>query len=132
MTQFELVEYWTNRADDELISVKVMYGAGRYLYTGFMCHQAIEKILKAYYIFLKDEAQPQIHSLNALAKQTAVYDTMTEDFRQTLIKLDPLYIKARYEDYKNVVSSLLTNEYCGRLLTETEALCKWIKALMKQ
>jgi HEPN domain-containing protein len=108
-----------------------MYGAGRYLYTGFMCHQSIEKMLKAYYIFLKDEAQPQTHNLNALAKQTALYDKLTDAFKQTLIKLDPLYIKARYEDYKNVIADLLTNEYCGELLAETEVLGEWIKSLMK-
>jgi HEPN domain-containing protein len=58
-----------------------------------MCHQSIEKMLKAYYIFLKDTVQPQLHNLNVLAKQTAVYGKMTDDFKQTLIKLDPYVYK---------------------------------------
>ena len=131
MNKTEVVEYWTAKAKDELDSARVMFDAGRYMYTGFMCHQSIEKIMKAYYIYLNDEMHPQTHSLHSLAVKTNLDGRLQPEQKDTLKKLDPLYIKTRYEDYKNDISSLLTNDYCGILLKETEELCLWIIGLMK-
>ena len=46
-----------------------MLNSKRYLYVGFMVHQTIEKIFKAYYTFLKSETAPFSHSLSYLAKK---------------------------------------------------------------
>ena len=131
MTQSEIVEFWISKAKEELVSARIMLDSGRYLYAGFMCHQSIEKAMKAYYIFLFDELHPHTHSLNSLAKKTNLTDKVQESHVKTLKKLDPLYIKARYEDYKSDISSLLTGDYCEILLKETEELCLWIAELMK-
>ena len=131
MTQIEIVEFWANKAKEELVSAQIMLDAGRYLYMGFMCQQSIEKAMKAYFIFLYDEIHPQTHSLNALAKKTKLDEKMQDSQKETLKKLDPLYINTRYEDYKNDVSSLLTAEYCKVLFKETEDLCLWIMELLK-
>ena len=39
--------YWLEIADYDLETAKAMLETGRYLYVGFMCHQVIEKTLKA-------------------------------------------------------------------------------------
>jgi HEPN domain-containing protein len=44
-----------------------------------MCHQAIEKILKAYFVSTKLENPPFTHNLTLLAKQSEIYGQMTED-----------------------------------------------------
>ncbi len=44
------IQYWIDLADYDLETAKAMRQTQRYLYVGFMCHQAIEKILKAYYV----------------------------------------------------------------------------------
>ena len=38
--------YWIEIADYDLETAKAMLVSKRYLYVGFMCHQAIEKILR--------------------------------------------------------------------------------------
>ncbi|HMT12966.1 MAG TPA: HEPN domain-containing protein, partial [Ignavibacteria bacterium] len=43
------IKYWTELSDYDIESARVMLEGKRYLYVGFMCHQAIEKILKAYF-----------------------------------------------------------------------------------
>jgi HEPN domain-containing protein len=60
MTKDEIVKYWIDKAESELKSAKVMFGAGYYLYTGYMCHQTIEKVLKALYIKNKSQRHPQL------------------------------------------------------------------------
>lgn len=42
------VTYWIEMSDYDLETANAMLLTGRYLHVGFMCHQAIEKILKAY------------------------------------------------------------------------------------
>jgi len=108
-----------------------MLDAGRYLYAGFMCHQALEKALKGYYIFLKDERHPQTHNLTKLMEETSLYGKASDKHKETITKLNPLYIETRYEDYKNKITNLLTKEYSERLLAETEELYKWIVACTK-
>jgi len=131
MTQQETVDFWANKAKDELETATIMFNSAKYLYTGFMCHQCIEKALKAYYIFLHDKRHPHQHNLEKLAEMTSILDKLDEQKLQTLQKLQPLYIETRYEDVKNAISELLTKHYCKELLAGTEALLKWILELMK-
>ncbi|NJK94894.1 MAG: HEPN domain-containing protein [Bacteroidales bacterium] len=43
------VKYWVELSDYDYETAIAMQLSRRYLYVGFMCHQSIEKILKAYY-----------------------------------------------------------------------------------
>jgi len=131
MTKNEIVDFWLDKSRIELETATVMFNTGYYLYTGFMCHQAIEKVLKAYYVHIKDERHPHTHSLPGLMNETELAAKANEKQRETVTKLNPLYIEARYEDYKKKISVLLTKEYCHTLLRETEALHNWIAQLLK-
>jgi HEPN domain-containing protein len=42
----EKVKYWIDLSDYDLETAEAMLSSGRYLYVGFMCHKAIEKIIK--------------------------------------------------------------------------------------
>ncbi|MCX6270368.1 MAG: HEPN domain-containing protein [Bacteroidetes bacterium] len=46
-----------------------MLRSKRYLYVGFMCHQSIEKILKAYFSFIFWEIPPFTHNLAFFSKE---------------------------------------------------------------
>ena len=131
MTKNEIVNFWLEKSKTEIETANVMFNTGYYLYTGFMCHQAIEKILKAYYIHVKDERHPHIHSLPSLMKEVELDKIASANQMETITKLNPLYIEARYEDYKKKISMLLTKDYTRTLLTETEALHNWIQQLME-
>lgn len=50
----DTVKYWIELSDYDLVTADAMLESGRYLYVGFMCHQAIEEILKAYYAKFHD------------------------------------------------------------------------------
>ncbi len=43
------VKYWIDLSDYDLETAAAMLYSGRYLYVGFMYHQTIEKIIKAYF-----------------------------------------------------------------------------------
>ena len=48
MTTDERVKYWLDIVDNDLDTAEYLYRGGRWLYAAFMCHQVIEKTLKAY------------------------------------------------------------------------------------
>ena len=58
MTEQNKIDYWVDIADYDLKTAEAMLETGRFLYVGFMCHQAIEKMLKGYYVFVRNEQPP--------------------------------------------------------------------------
>ena len=65
-----------------------MLDGKRFLYVGFMCHQSIEKILKAYYCLYKKKSPPYIHNLTILAKKSKLYNSFLE--AKTPIQLESI------------------------------------------
>jgi len=64
------VAYWIDIADEDLGVAEDLYNAKRWLYVAFMCHQAIEKTLKAYWCALSLMIRPIL--ITTRGWQTAV------------------------------------------------------------
>ena len=121
------VTYWIEMSDYDLETADAMLVTGRYLYVGFMCHQTIEKILKAYWTNYLTEVPLKIHSLSRLAEKTGLDKLLSEEQLDFIDKLEPLNIEARYPSYKERLIKSLTKEYCTALLNQTKDLQSWIK-----
>jgi len=129
MAMDDRIQYWLDLSNYDLDTAKAMLETKRYLYVGFMCHQTIEKALKAL-IALKcaqDELPPKSHNLLRLSDISGINAKMTSEQSLVLDTLNPLNIEARYPDYKDFLVAKLTNDYCKNLLKETEELLCWIK-----
>ncbi|MDR3288988.1 MAG: HEPN domain-containing protein [Peptococcaceae bacterium] len=126
----ERVGYWLDLADYDIETAMVMLNGGRYLYVGFMCHQTIEKAIKAIIArdCGKDEIPPKIHDLSRLAVRAKLIDAMSEEQQDFMEELNPLNIEARYPEYKEYIAKTLTPERCKPIIAETEKLLCWIKA----
>jgi len=130
MTQQDVVDYWIEKSAEDLKAAKILYNSSMFLHTGFMCQQCIEKAMKAFYVYEKDERHPRQHNVQVLAEMTGLFDSMDDSKKQTISKLVPLYIETRYEDEKRTIAERLTRLYCKNLLSETEVLQEWIVRLM--
>lgn len=122
------VIYWAEMSDYDMDTADAMLVTGRYLYVGFMCHQVIEKILKAYWTAHLLEPPLKIHSLSRLAEKTELDKIMSEEQLDFIDRLEPLNIEARYPSYKERLFRSLTKEYCVDLLKQTKDLQSWIKS----
>lgn len=122
------VTYWVEMSDYDLETAEAMLATGRYLYVAFMCHQTIEKILKAYWTLHLEEVPMKIHSLYRLAEKTGLDKELSEEQLDFIDTLEPLNIEARYPSYKERLLKSLNKEYCIRLLQQTKELQLWIKA----
>jgi len=120
-------QYWIEISDYDLVTAEAMLQSKRYLYVGFMCHQAIEKIFKAFFTKLKSETAPFSHSLSYLAKKGDFYESFSEDQKDFIDQLEPLNIEARYPSHKERLMKSLTDEKCKEILKNTKELQQWIK-----
>jgi HEPN domain-containing protein len=92
-----------------------------------MCHQSIEKILKAYFTNIRKETAPFTHSLSNLAGKGDLLDILSDEQKETIDFLDPLNIETRYPTYKERLMKSLTKEKCEVLITKTNELRTWIR-----
>jgi HEPN domain-containing protein len=123
----EKVEYWQELSNYDLETAVAMLKSKRYLYVGFMCHQTIEKIFKAYYTKLILENAPVSHSLSYLAKKGEFYDHFSEEQKDFIDQIEPLNIEARYPSQKDRLLRSLTHEKCTEIIEKTRQLQQWIK-----
>lgn len=121
------VTYWVEMSDYDFDTANAMFNTKRYLYVGFMCHQVIEKMLKAYWTCVMEEPPLKIHSLSRLAEKTGLEDDMTEVQLDFIDALEPLNIEARYPSYKERLMKSLNAERCMELIKQTDELRLWIK-----
>lgn len=93
-----------------------------------MNHQAIEKVLKAYWSSILEEPPLKIHTLSKLASKTNLDNEMNEEQLDLIDTLEPLNIEARYPSYKERLLNSLTSDYCTELINSTKELHSWIKS----
>lgn len=120
------VDYWLDLAKYDMETAEAMHNSKRYIYVGFMCHQTIEKALKAYYVKTKEENPPYTHNLTLLAEKSGLYETMSESRKDFLDFLEPLNIEARYPTTKDKLLQILTDNKCSELIAKTRNELKWI------
>lgn len=122
------VTYWIEMSDYDFDTAKAMFETKRYLYVAFMCHQTIEKILKAYWSNTLEEPPLKIHSLSRLAEKSGLDKDMSEEQTDFIDELEPLNIEARYPSYKERLMRSLTDDRCRDLIEKTDKLRIWIKS----
>ena len=96
----EKVKYWLDLSDYDLETAVAMLKSRRFLYVGFMCHQTIEKIFKAFYTSNLSEVAPYSHSLSYLAKKGGFYNLFSDDQKDFIDQIEPLNIETRYPSHK--------------------------------
>lgn len=92
-----------------------------------MCHQAAEKIFKAFWCSRKDEPAPFSHNLINLAQSCGLGALLSDGQRRFINELMPLNIEARYPSYKTAIGDALSQERCKELIDKTKELQKWVK-----
>jgi len=122
------VQYWLERAEYDFATAGDLMKSKRWLYVAFMCHQALEKTIKAYYTKHMPDDPPYIHNLTRLSEKAGLTELMTEEQKIFLDAVTPMNIEARYPDYKSLLASSLNEDVCKQLMEQTQQLQQWIKS----
>ncbi len=129
MTIDERIRSWKQKAEYDLKTAEAMLESKRYVYVGFMCQQALEKLLKAIYVSKKREEPPYTHNLRHLADLVVLdFPSETGRFFDTLMAY---YIVGRYPSYKENVAKRLTKNSSVTMLKETEKIFRWLQSQLE-
>jgi HEPN domain-containing protein len=132
MTLDKKVAYWIDLSEYDLDTARSMLESKRFLYVGFMCHQAIEKILKAFWQFKFSEIPPRTHNLAYLGSKIGILELLPEAYLDFLDELEPLNIQSRYPEYKDFINERFDQKYADSLVGQSMEVHQWIKQKLLQ
>ena len=127
MSKESIVESWLEHVHEDISSAECLFQGGHWLYVAFLCHQAIEKALKAYYTATHDDDPPYTHSHNKLLEECGLIDELSSEQLRFIDFMVPMYIKARYPEHKVAAARSLTKEICNHMIETTKQLTQWIE-----
>ena len=118
---------WLDIANYDLETAEAMYSTKRWLYVAFMCHQVIEKTIKAYWSSQCDDIPPYTHNHMRLAEGCGLYEQMSEEQKTFLEVITNYNIEARYPEDKAELARTLSPDNCRNLIDQTKQLQQWIR-----
>lgn len=119
------VENWLRSAEYDLETAEHMFKAGRYIYTVFMCHLALEKMLKAKVEEVTNATPPKTHDLEYLVELGGL--SPDKGMEQFIVELSNLSVVTRYpSDFQRMLADFSKGR-TEAILTKTKEVFQWIK-----
>ena len=117
---FKLPTEWLKQAEYDMDTAKAMLKTGRYIYAVFMCHLAIEKVIKGTYSKIIKKDPPRTHDLVYLSELITL--DLTENLTGFLDSLNDVSIPTRYPDELEKLVQQYSKERTKKILKQTEEL----------
>lgn len=125
MKQKKIIEYWINSSDRDYEVMNSLFEKKHYVWTLFLGHLVLEKLLKALYVKQVGVAVPYTHDLTKIADLTNL--NLTEEQKDFLDEVTTFNIKARYPDYKNRFSKKATKRFAEKYLNKIKEFRLWLR-----
>lgn len=90
--------FWTAEAEEALVVAHHLVAKADYSYALFFGHLALEKMLKALYVFRQGRHAPPLHNLLRLARAAEL--EVDEAKAEQLTTVTAFNLEARYPDFK--------------------------------
>lgn len=127
MAREEIVKKWLEIVEQDLQVAQLNHDNGYWLYAAFLCHQALEKSLKAYWVAAQENDPPFTHSHTRLLSGLGLIEELTDEQLRFISLIEPMYIEARYPEQKLDAARMLNKEASLYLLEKTIELTQWIE-----
>ena len=132
MPNIDRANKWLDIVAEDMSVAELLFNNGHWLYTGFMCHQVIEKTLKAYWCVCRDDDPPYLHDHKKIALGCGLYTKMSEEQKNFIALIRDMNIEARYQEAKDAVARSLNRESTAEILETTKQLYTWILEKLKE
>lgn len=120
MEEFNL---WFEKAKESLDDAITSFENHRYGLTAFCCQQALEKLLKAAAIRLKNQRPRKIHDLLPLLRDSGL--EISEDYVAEIAKISKFYFLVRYPDINK--KFFATPKIAQETLAKTKEIFLWLE-----
>jgi HEPN domain-containing protein len=128
MTRDEIVRYWIDSANQDYQVTESLFANGHYVWSLFVGHLVVEKLLKAYHVKKADADYPRTHNLLRIAQGAAL--ELTDDQRLLLDEVTAFNIRARYPDYKNRFGNTANQEFTQQYIEKIRGFRQWLSKEM--
>lgn len=125
MKQNDMINHWVESAEQDFTAMNHLYEKKDYSWSLFVGHLVIEKLLKAYFIKVKNEQPPFIHDLNRIAEKACL--ELTDEQKNILDTVTTFNLRARYTDYKADFYKKCNLKFTELWKTKIEEFASWIK-----
>ena len=132
MNRQEKYEYWLDHALYDMKAAEAMLNSGMWVYTVFMCQQAIEKLVKGLYgLFVDADNVPRVHSLTRLLKEfeDKLKEPVKDEYYDLFETLSGYYLNNRYPDFKTYLANSTKEDKACELYTQTKEVFAWLQTL---
>lgn len=129
MTKAETIEYWIKAAEFDYPVMEKLFHSGDYVWSLYIGHLLLEKIIKAYFVSVLGSIPPKTHNLVKLSEISG----LTTDVNRLKLfdEINEFNIEARYPDSKFDLYKKCNKNFSEYYLTKIEELYKWIKSEIK-
>ena len=118
-----------------------MLQTGRYTYVAFMSQQAVEKLVKGLFVLYTNREPVRTHNIWVVFKelmekeqfkvQNGNLSEKVEKYKPFFSDLLFYYIAERYPDYKQQLSSNITEIRAKEVLNKSEEVFEWLQSLSR-
>ena len=126
MERKEIADKWLEQVNEDIATAECLFQGGHWLYIGFLCHQAIEKAIKAYWLAMRDDEPIYLHNHFRLLEGCELKSELNEEQRRFIEIMAPMYIAGRYPEYKNQVARMLNEKGSAYIIEQTKQFKEWI------
>lgn len=130
MNKEELIKYWIDSSDLDFRAMKNLYLTEDYVWSLFLGHLVIEKLLKALAVKNNFHTIPKIHDLNKLAKAAGL--EVEESIKDSFDIISSFNIEARYPDYKKEFYKICDKKFSTENIKTIEDIRLWLLELLKK
>lgn len=120
---------WINMSEYDLETARHMLATGRFLYVVYMCHLALEKMLKAHVTEVTQSVPPRTHDLIYLVKQSGL--ALPQSHLEFIGKINNASVPIRYpEDLQKMIAQY-PEDVARDYLERAEEVIKWLRQHLK-
>jgi len=130
MNKQENTEFWINSSEDNYKSMMNMFKAREYMWSLFIGHLVVEKLLKAYHVKMIGNEVPRTHDLLKLAINAGIdLDEIKKDELQYITLFN---IETRYDEYRKDFHAKCTKKFAEENIAKIKGIRKWLKENLKK
>jgi HEPN domain-containing protein len=115
---------WLRGAEYDIQTAESLLKSRRYIYVIFMCHLAVEKMLKAIVAESSTSLPPRTHNLYHLL--TLAQINLPEEHKDIVAKLNTMSIATRYPEDITALSAEMTSRISRDYLMKTKEFLQWL------
>ncbi|MHB1686698.1 MAG: HEPN domain-containing protein [Ignavibacteriaceae bacterium] len=126
MNKEEHIKYWIETSKYDLGSAFAIFNSGKFNWSLFIAHLALEKLLKALWVKNnKENNPPKIHDLAKIGEGAKI-DLTVQQFA-FLRLVNTFNFEARYPDYKFSFYKICTKEFAEINLYKIKEMYQWLE-----